>query len=402
MRDLPRGLVVLLALQVASGVLVAPMFSLFPTYVEGRLGLPAEFSGNIRALFMVTSGIMAFLGGGICDAVGRKPSYLAAMTGVIAVGLLFLVRDPMVMYGLSLFSGLMFGLGSIAGQSYLMDTASRGSLAFATACFFMAGTIGNALGSGVAGPVAERLPNGYAVLGLVMSLGHGVLMLVAWRMLPDLPRPDTPRTLAALAGGYGQLFRRARIWLLLGLRMLPTVYWGTATLLMPLLLFRLTGSEAQVGYYGSVSLILSAICQVGAGRLVDRIGPRVPVVAAISLVTVASLGQGLFGNSAAALTAFGLLGAGAAWSLSVTMTTLVQAYSTEETKGRLLGITHVAWSVGFLGGNLMGGQLATRPETQLLPFLISAAGCGVAVLCAVGVIVGLPGEVLNRQDAMKA
>ncbi len=401
MRGLSRGLLVLLALQVVSGVLVAPMFSLFPTYVEGRLGLPAEFSGNIRALFMVTSGIMAFLGGGVCDAVGRKPSYLAAMTGVIAVGLLFLVRDPNVMYGLSLFSGLMFGLGSIAGQSYLMDTAGRGSLAFATACFFMTGTVGNALGSAIAGPVAERLPNGYALLGLVMSGGHALLMLVAWRLLPDLPRPDTPRTLAALAGGYGQFFRRARIWMLLGLRMLPTVYWGTATLLMPLLLFRLTGSEAQVGYYGSVSLILSAICQVGAGRLVDRIGPRVPVVAAISLVTLASLGQGLFGNSAVMLTAFGLLGAGAAWSLSVTMTTLVQAYSTEETKGRLLGITHVAWSLGFLGGNLMGGQLATRPETQLLPFLLSAAGCGVAVLCAVGVVVGLPREVANRQDAAK-
>lgn len=390
MKGIPRAIAVLLGLQVASGILVAPMFMLFPSYVEGRLGLPAEFSGNIRAYFMLTSALMAFLGGAVCDTVGRKPSYLAAMTGVVAVGVLFLVRDPTLMYGLALFSGLMFGLGSIAGQSYLMDTAGKGSLAFATAGYFMAGTVGNALGSGISGWVAKEFTNGYEILGWTMSLGHVVLMFVAWWLMPSLPRPDTPRTLAAVTGGYGEFFANPRIWLLLGLRSLPTVYWGAATLLMPLILFRITRSEAQVGTYGSVSLILSAICQVAVGKLVDRVSPRVPVVIAITLVTIASLGKGLFGDNVTALWVFGLLGAGAAWSVSVTMTTLVQAYSTEETKSRLLGITHVAWSAGFLGGNVMAGKLASNPDQQLLPFLVTGAGCAVAILCALGVVAGLP------------
>jgi MFS family permease len=382
---LTRALAVLLSLQVLSGVLVAPLFALFPVYVEGHLGLSPVFSGNIRIAFVVMSGVMAFAGGALCDRMGRKPAFLLGMTGVTASGFLFILPDAWVMYPLALYAGLMFGLGSVAGQSYLIEAAPRTALALATACFFTSGTIGNALGSAVSGWIANEVPEGYALLGWVMAVGHLALLLAAWRLLPAIGAGAAEDT-GTPAAGLGELARRPEVRWLLGLRFLPTVYWGAVTLLMPLALFRLTGSEKPPGYYTSASLVVSAVCQLGMGRIVDRFGARVPLMAAIVVLTGAVLGQGLLAHSAPGLIVFGLLGAGAAWSVSVSMTTLVRQLSTEAARSRLLGMTHVAWSAGFLGGTALASNLARDPGGVGPAFLLCGACCAGAVVCTGAVL----------------
>ncbi|MGV3722712.1 MAG: hypothetical protein ACO1SX_17555, partial [Actinomycetota bacterium] len=77
-------LIALLLFQVVSGALVAPLLSLFPVYVERDLGLSTVFSANIRILSVCSGGLVALVGGAVCDALGRKPAYLLAMTGVVA------------------------------------------------------------------------------------------------------------------------------------------------------------------------------------------------------------------------------------------------------------------------------------------------------------------------------
>jgi MFS family permease len=387
---LTPAMAALLVFQVFSGILVAPLLTLFPVYVEKELHLSPVFSANIRVLSVVFGGLVALVGGAVSDTLGRKPSYLLAMTGIIAAGLIFLVRSPGLMYGLAVYSGLMFGLGTVAGLSYVMDAAPRHTLALATASYFVGGTLGNALGSAVSGWVAKEVPGGYALLGGTMAAGHALLLLAAWAALPALPRPETPRTLAALAGGFGEFLRRGEVWGLLALRFLPTVYWGCVTLLMPLLLFRLTGSEKPAGYYSGVSLVLSAACQLAAGRLVDRIGVGRPALAAVSLVTVAALGQGIFAHGPWLLMGFGLLGAGAAWTLSITMTTFVQVLSTEETKAKLLGLTHLAWSGGFLAGTLLSGYLGRDAAQARVALLLCGAGCALAAALTLPLVRALP------------
>ena len=395
-----RGLACLLSFQVISGLLVAPVFALFPVYVESRLHLTSDFSGLIRGLFVLASAVTAFLGGALCDAIGRKPAYLLGMTGVISAGALFMVPHPAWMYPLALYGGVMFGLGSVAGQSYLMDAAPRRSLALATAGFFTAGTLGNAVGSSISGEVVRLSPEaGYWLLGVAMAAGHSLLLLVAWRLLPEIVRAQAEGPRLHVLAGLGGLMRRPATWFLLGLRYLPTAYWGITTLLMPLLLFRATGKATWAGNYTAASLVLSAACQVGAGRLVDRFGPRVPMLVAISLVTVGTIGQWLCAGNPWALSAWGLLGAGAAWSLSITMTTLVRELSTEDTRGSLLGLTHTAWSAGFLTGTLAGGFAARQIGHGAEAFLVGAGCCAAAVLCAIGVAWALPGQPSAGLDA---
>lgn len=381
---LTPALTVLLILQVFSGILVAPLLTLFTVYVERELHRAPEFAANVRLISGITGGAMALVGGAVCDALGRKRSFLLAMTGITAAGLSFLTPSPLLIGLLAAYSGLMFGLGTVAGLAYVMETSPPRALALATGGYFLMGTLGNAVGSAAAGWVASAVPHGYQILGAVMAVGHTLLLVVAWRLLPALPSPETPRTLEALTGGYGGLFARRTVWLLLALRFLPTVYWGCATFLMPLLLFRLTGAEKQPGLYVGASLIVSAICQLGAGRMVDQYGVRIPALVAVSLVTVAAMGQGLFTAHPWVLMGFGLLGAGAAWSVSITMTTLVRELSTEEERAKLLGVTHMAWSAGFMSGTLAAGYLAKRVGLGQAPLalLISAGCCCIAVACA--------------------
>ncbi|HTE18133.1 MAG TPA: MFS transporter, partial [Armatimonadota bacterium] len=289
---LTPALTLLLLFQVASGILVAPLFSLFPVYVESVLHLPTTFTGNLRAVFVVFGGVVAFVGAALVDRLGRKPAYIIAMTGVVASGFLFLTGSPAVMVLLGVYGGLMFGLGSVAGQSYLMDSVSKPSLGLATAFFFLTGTVGNAVGNLLAGWLVE-MPRGYTLLGLSIVAGQAVVLALAiWRMPSIRPQQvaaaETTPSISTRA-----LLARRDVWLLLMLRFFPTAYWGSVTLLMPLLLFRLTNSPVPSTQYSAASLLASAVCQVVAGRLVDRLGVRLPVLVAVTVLTVAALAKGV-------------------------------------------------------------------------------------------------------------
>jgi MFS family permease len=56
---------------------------------------------------------------------------------------------------------------------------------------------------------------------------------------------------------------------------------------------------------------------------------------------------------------------------------LINERAGAEEKGRVLGITHTAWCFGMLSGSLGGGKLVDLNPS--LPFLVTAAGCAVAV-----------------------
>lgn len=386
---LTPALTMLLIFQVLSGMLVAPLFSLFPVYVEDQLHLSSSFTGNLRSTFVVFGGVVALFGGTLVDRLGRKNAYLLAMTGVLASGGLFLTARPEAMFALGVAAGLMFGLGSVAGQSYLMDSVERTSLGLATAFFFMTGTAGNALGNLAAGLVAKQ-PGGFHLMGVTILVGQVVLMAAAAVLMPHVGRPVEAKDDGQPQSSTSSLLGQPQIRLLLLLRFLPTVYWGAITLVMPLVLFRLSGSPAAATNYTAASLVVSAICQVNAGRLIDRFGVRRPLLGAVLVLAVAAVGKALLAHQLWGLVAFGMVGAGAAWSISVTMTSLIQELGTPETKARLLGITHLFWSAGFVAGTLAGGYLAAVRGREAPVFYVGAACCVLAALTAAAVTSYLP------------
>jgi predicted MFS family arabinose efflux permease len=262
-----------------------------------------------------------------------------------------------------------------------MNSVTPANLGLATAAFFMFGTAGNALGNLIAGRAA-KMPDAYTTIGITILAGQTLLMAAAALLMPKVEVSTSEPAASRVAAP-----RRPRLWsapsaCLLTLRFGATVYWGMVTFLMPLVLARLTGGPSASADYTAVNLLVSAVCQIVMGRLVDRIGVRVPVPASAAILAAAATGQTLLHQQVWALWVFGIIGAGAAWSLSVTMTSLVRLLSDESGRARLLGITHGVWSAGFVAGTLLTGTLAARPGREGLVFGLGAVSCIVAAVAA--------------------
>jgi MFS family permease len=154
------------------------------------------------------------------------------------------------------------------------------------------------------------------------------------------------------------------------------------TLTLPLLIYRLTESNAAVSTFSAVTLAIAAVCQIATGRLCDQIGRWRPIFVAATLETLSALGLALYADSITGIYVFGILAAASAWSLSTTMPGLLQLVARPGEQGRLVGLAHFAWSAGMLTGNLGAGHLIDINPAW--PFAISVGLMLGALLCGVG------------------
>ena len=173
------------------------------------------------------------------------------------------------------------------------------------------------------------------------------------------------------------MLRRREVRLLLGMRFLPTYSWGTVSLLLPVLIARTSGVRLA-GYYGAARDLFAACCQLISGRVCDAVGAKPTAFVATCLVALSAVLITLNTDSTVLLFALGVCSAGAAWSVSITMPRLIDEFFATEEKGRGVGITHLAWSSGFLSGHMVGGRLESVAIS--LPFAVAS---GMVVISAI-------------------
>ena len=224
-------------------------------------------------------------------------------------------------------------------------------------------TVGSAVGSAIAGEVIDRID--YSTFGIGAVILAGLLFIGACFFLPQLAQQQSSNDQGKRDGiwkstlnvsAYLDLTRRRNIQMLIGLRVFPTYYWGSVNLLMPILIARIAGVKAT-GYYGAMSLLFAFGCQLVVGRVCDAIGHRAPALVANAIVTLLAFGVAFFHDSLIALEVFGILGAGAAWGLSTTIPRFINEFTEPHEKGHGVGLTHLAWSTGFLLGYVASGFL---------------------------------------------
>ena len=293
--------------------------------------------------------------------------------------MIFFSGDPILLTALCTGIGISSGFNSAGGQSYLISAAPSSVIGIASAGYFLGNTLGAASGNFLSGPIADTF--GFQTLGFCITLAGVGLVLMSILTLPAIPSPksaDNGRNLSA----FLQLFRRLDVCLLLGIRYLPTSYWGAVTLLLPLLIFRIAGTSTAATDYSAISLIIAACFQVLTGRLCDRIGRWRPILVSASLVAISAIGLALTAHTLTGIYVFGILATASAWSLSTTMPGLIQLIARENEKGRVVGAAHLAWSLGMLSGSLGGGKLIDWGP--IWPFGISVLFCLGALACGVG------------------
>ncbi|MDE0689404.1 MAG: MFS transporter [Candidatus Poribacteria bacterium] len=370
-----RGFILLCAIVFVVGLVTGPVQMLFPVYAETILKETALFAALLRALPIGLGGISALIGGTLSDRFGRKPAILIGMTGAVVVGGLFTTETPLFIWGILCYEGIASGFKTAGGQTYLISVVPSNRLGVATALYFINMTVGSAIGSAIAGEVIDRI--NYSTFGIGAVVLAGVFFVGACFFLPRLARQQSSNSQRKQGGiwksalnieAYIDLSRRRNIQMLIGLRVFPTYYWGSVNLLMPILISRIAGVKAT-GYYGAMSLLFAFGCQLAVGRICDAIGHRRPALVANAIVTLLAFGMAFFHDSLIALEVFGILGAGAAWGLSTTIPRFINEFTEPHEKGHGVGLTHLAWSTGFLLGYVASGFLINF--SVHVPFIVA-------------------------------
>ncbi|MGQ9554163.1 MAG: MFS transporter [Anaerolineae bacterium] len=362
---------------------VAPGRSLLSVYAEAVLGQPPYFTSTLLSVQTLFGAIAALVGGGLADTLGQKRVMILGASGLPLVGLVFLLGSPLALMVLWVYIGFTIGLYTIGRQSYMMAAVPPQYLGLATALIFTGLTLGSALGNALAAPVVDKL--GFGALGVGILAVASLVFLVGLLTMPDMRADRRGLKSERSFAGYLHILRRPGVLLVGVVRILPTSYWGTATLLMPLLIYRAADRPSAAAYYGTASLLFASACQLLTGRICDRYGRRRLLVVLTGLISVISLLTSLFTKSLAGLYGCGILGAGIAWSLSTTIPGLVSDVAPREEHGRTLGLMHVFWSTGMLAGTQVGGWLVDVNSS--LPFLVMGS---VNILTVVSALILAP------------
>jgi YNFM family putative membrane transporter len=362
--------VLLLVVQLLSGIVLTPQRSFFPIYVEEQLGRTAVVVSAFVTMGQLLGMVASAVGGMLCDVLGRKRTLVLGLTGFVFGSLMYLVRVPWLVASLWAISCLGLGFHALGGQSYMIDVAGPEHLGLISALFHWGYTIGGALSSPGAGLILDRQgfgPFGLALLALSLATTLGTLaFLPRLRATRGAGTPVWSRSLF----GYRDVIRRPVMVILGLLRFLPTCYYGMATVLNPLLINRMAGNKTAVSLYTTLSLILATLGQAVAGRAADRWGRRRPTLVVLGVLIIAIVGQASFATHLWSFYTFGVLGICAAWSLATLLPCLVSDAAATEERGRVLGMLEVLWNVGMMAGALIGGTLV---ETALgLPFFVAA------------------------------
>ena len=369
-----RAVTPLLLMQLISGAWMLPQGAFFPIYLEELLHLTPLAIAIIVAAAQATGLAAALIGGGLTDAFGSKRVLAIGLAGGAIASLVFHTQAPLVVAGLWCLGGVMGSLQTLGASSYLTRAVAPQRLGLLSALFALSFTVGGAISNPMAGWLLDEA--GFGLFGLT-----GVIMLAAAALLVQVALPvHSPSNTAADAPSVTlwSLTRRPVVQMLMGLRFLPTVFYGMATVLVPLMLNDLAGNKTTVALYGTVSLLVASLAQLVAGRAADRYGHRWPTMVGYIVLIVAALGLAIFARTLWGVFCFGVLGIAAAWALATLFFVLVSDGVPRPEHGRAFGLLHATWSIAMIGGALLGGAL-TR-VTPGLPFLVAGLLNGLAIV----------------------
>ncbi len=360
-----------LALIFVAGAVGSPISSLLPVFVDAVLHHPPSYTAGLKSLQLVATGVFALVGGALADRIGQKRALVISFCGVGISSLIFTLSNDLALVVIITGLGVTSSLQTVSGQSYVVAAANRNRLGGMTALYYLGNTLGGAVGNAIAGPSAGRF--GFGSIGWAGFALSIVLVGVAIWWLPDVQGRDVSRSpgIGALLADYLRLARRPRMAGVGALRFLPTSLYGMTGLVIPLLVYRLSGSVAVAGAYATTSLLVATATQLTVGRFVDRAGPVLPTRVLISVIVAASVVAAVSAASVQLIFAMGVVLTASLWGMSTTMTSLVRETCSSAEQGRALGLVHLLWSLGMLVGTLGGGWLVG--VSSGLPFAVFAA-----------------------------
>ena len=232
--------------------------------------------------------------------------------------------------------------------------------------------IGTALGAAVAGPAGSGAgrPGGLDRHRRGLRLGadrhpRARLRRLAPARVADAERQSAREVVATL------LSKPIRVGA--AFVAVPSVMFGAIEVLVPLRIDALGGGHRVIAAGFIAGAALEAVLAPLAGRLLDRIGRRLPYVVGLTICAVAMLGVALGQTLGGVLAALVLtsLGAGLCFAPALTLLSdIAEASSLHQ--GFAAGLSNLAWALGQVVGGAGGGIVASLTGYALPSIAIAA------------------------------
>lgn len=356
----------------------SPGRSLVSVYIEADMHRPPQFTSLLLTGQMILGAVAAFTGGGLADALGHKRVTVMGATALPLIGLAYLIRGPWLLALVWMYVGFGIGLYGIGRQSYMMALVPGPLLGTAAALSYTGTTMGSAVGSSIAAVIIQH--GGFRALGVATAIAAAIVLVALQLATPATRASAVVLQSSTSFSGYRAILRRPEVRLICVMRFFAVSYWAAHTLLIPLLLYRASGQASVAAYYVTVSYVFASICQLAAGRVLDRYGRTGPTVVMTVAIGAISIITAAFAGNLAGLYVCGVLGAGIAWALATATPVLITTMSPPEEHGRTLGLTQVATFLGSIFGTQIGGWLVGVHGG--LPFLVIGIANLAMVVCA--------------------
>ena len=358
-----RLVIVATAVVLVDSTLYAALTPLLPHYAD-RYDLSKAGAGLLVASYAAGSLVGGIPGGLAAARIGPRR---AACAGLLTVGLasvVFGLATTPWMLGIARFTQGVGGALSWAGAfSWIVASVPRARRGEA---------IGTAMGGAVVGAMLGP------VIGAVAGLTNERATFLVFALIPTgfallarrLPESGTQRAeLRSLARGLRDRRLLGGLWLMT----LPSLLFGLMAVLVPLHLDALGWGPAAIGALWLVAAGIEAVINPFLGRLIDRRGLRLPVVAAVTASAAVAVAFA-FADSGVALALLVVVGAFSFGALFTPGLALIASGADRAGVAQALafGAMSSAWALGNILGPAGGGALA-RGTSDGVAFVLGAA-----------------------------
>jgi MFS family permease len=332
--------------------------------LSDRFDLSKTAAGVLAAAYPAGTFLGSIPGGWMASRIGTRPTVLCGLGMLVAASVTFAFADSVVVLDVARFAQGLGGAASWAGAfGWLIGAAPRerrGEM-IGTA---LAAAVGGALFGPVLGAAADGIGQA-PVFGAVAAAG--VAMMV-WATRMPAAQPGAATSFRLLVSSLGDRRVAAGMWL----TTLPSVLFGTVTVLGPLRLDELGAGTAAIAAAFLAGAALEASLAPVMGRLSDRRGRLVPSVIGVGAgaVTMAILP---WPSSAWALAVLIVL-AGPAIGILYTPAMAMLSDGAEAfgvAQGFAFALVNLAWGTGQAIGDAGSARLADAAGDKV-PYLILA------------------------------
>jgi predicted MFS family arabinose efflux permease len=192
------------------------------------------------------------------------------------------------------------------------------------------------------------------------------LGLAVFAVLTPAIRPDEPQPIGMLAAAM----RDRRVLLPIWFVLLPALLFGTLGVLGPLRLSALGAGAIGIGAVWLTASVLEALNNLVIGRVSDRLGPLVPIRAALVVTIAATIILPLPENRyvLALVILVAAVGFGTFYTPGMALLTHV-AEARGLDYGYAFALVNLAWAPGQALGAALGGTIA-EATSDAVPYLV--------------------------------